>query len=64
MESVTDKIRSLVSKYAQELQHKIEIRIKELESDDQSHHLIYKVLGIQDNEGRLIDLYQNKGRFL
>lgn len=64
MESVTDKIRSLVSKYAQELQHKIEIHIKELESDDQSHYLIYKVLEIQDNEGRLIDLYQNKGRFL
>lgn len=32
--------------------------------DDNSHFLIYQVLGISDFEGRQIDLYQNKGRFL
>ncbi len=33
-------------------------------SDDNAHYLIYQVLGITDKEGRLIDIYQNKGRFL
>jgi hypothetical protein len=32
--------------------------------DDKSHLLIYRVLGITDEEGHLIDVYQNKGRFL
>jgi hypothetical protein len=38
--------------------------MEEMEEDDKSHYLIYQVLGISDEEGRLIDLYQNKGRFL
>ena len=33
-------------------------------ADDTSHFLIYQVLGVTDQEGHLIDLYQNKGRFL
>jgi len=32
--------------------------------DDRSHVLIYQVLGISKDEGKLIDVYQNKGRFL
>ena len=39
-------------------------RVEEMKEDDRSHHLIYRVLGITDEEGNLIDLYQNKGRFL
>lgn len=35
-----------------------------MESDDRSHHLIYRVLGLTSEEGRLVDVYQNKGRFL
>ena len=35
-----------------------------MEDDDKSHYLIYQVLGIATEEGRLIDVYQNKGRFL
>ena len=35
-----------------------------MESDINSHYLIYKVLGISLDEGKLIDLYQNTGRFL
>ena len=35
-----------------------------MEGDDQSHFLVYQVLGISDREGRLVDEYQNKGRFL
>lgn len=35
-----------------------------MQSDDNSHYLIYRVLGVSNEEGNLIDLYQNKGRFL
>ena len=36
-----------------------------MKSDNNSHYLMYRVLGISDDEeGKLIDLYQNKGRFL
>ena len=39
-------------------------RIIEMKEDDNSHYLIYRVLGIATEEGRLIDEYQNMGRFL
>ena len=35
-----------------------------MKGDDRSHCLIYQVLGVGDREGRLVDEYQNKGRFL
>jgi hypothetical protein len=35
-----------------------------MKEDDKSHYLIYRVLGISNKEGNLIDIYQNKGRFL
>lgn len=35
-----------------------------MKEDDTSHFLVYRVLGITDEEGHLIDVYQNKGRFL
>lgn len=35
-----------------------------MEGDDTSHYLLYRVLGVTNDEGHLIDLYQNKGRFL
>lgn len=37
---------------------------EEMKEDDKSHFLIYQVLGVTDEEGELIDVYQNKGRFL
>ena len=58
------KIRELANKYADELREKISARAQEMKSDDNSHFLIYKVLGIAENEGNLIDIYQNKGRFV
>lgn len=57
-------IKSLANKYSEELKRNIEQRINEMESDDISHFLIYNVLGITNEEGKLIDIYQNKGRFL
>lgn len=43
---------------------KIQCRKMEMLNDDLSHFLIYEVLGINREEGLLIDEYQNKGRFL
>ncbi len=57
-------IRALVLKYGAELKSKMNDRVLEMETDDNSHYLIYQVLGVSDEEGKLIDVYQNKGRFL
>ena len=62
--TVADEIAELASYYAGELAKRISDRVEEMEEDDRSHFLIYRVLGIGSKEGTLIDLYQNKGRFL
>jgi len=62
--SVEKKIRELARDYSERLKHGIDARLREMEADDRSHFLIYQVLGISDQEGRLVDEYQNKGRFL
>lgn len=64
MQEVENKIKLLANRYSMELDKKIKLRTNEMKSDDLSHYLIYNVLGIANNEGELIDLYQNKGRFL
>ncbi|MBM4049138.1 MAG: ApaLI family restriction endonuclease [Planctomycetes bacterium] len=64
MMSVEKKIRELARDYSERLKHGIDARLREMEADDRSHFLIYQVLGISDQEGRLVDEYQNKGRFL
>ena len=62
--TIEEQIRELAGRYARELSSRIEIRMNEMEQDDKSHFLIYQVLVINQEEGTLIDLYQNKGRFL
>jgi type II restriction enzyme len=64
MSDIYDKINELANKYATNLKQAIDRRSEEMKSDDNCHYLIYQVLGISDTEGRLIDEYQNKGRFL
>jgi hypothetical protein len=64
MSAIEEKIRRLAAEYAAQLEEKIAQRVAEMEDDDKSHFLVYRVLGITDEEGRLIDVYQNKGRFL
>ena len=61
---IEQKIKELAQKFAKRLQQKVESRIMEMEHDDQSHFLIYRVLGVSIDEGKTIDIYQNKGRFL
>lgn len=59
-----EKLLLLADQYAARLKGAIGGRVTEMEADDVSHYLIYRVLGIPEEEGRLIDVYQNKGRFL
>lgn len=58
------EIRGLADTFSERLKSQINDRSVAMEADDISHRLIYQVLGINNEEGRLIDLYQNKGRFL
>jgi hypothetical protein len=62
--TVENEIKTLATEYSDRLKKAIAARVEEMKSDDFSHYLIYRVLGITDQEGHLIDLYQNKGRFL
>ncbi len=62
--TVEEKTRELAADYANRLKSKTVSRVEEMLRDDKSHFLIYQVLGVTDEEGELIDIYQNKGRFL
>ena len=64
MSEIEEKVKILIEKYRKELKNKIDTRVLEMKEDDTSHYFIYKVLGIKEKEGLLIDEYQNKGRFL
>ena len=63
-EGIEETIRFLARRYADRLKKVIDERLEEMKGDDKSHFLIYQVLGVGDQEGRLVDEYQNKGRFL
>src|SRR5947207_13054076 len=62
--SIQDDIRALAIEYSKQLAQAPDNRVLEMEADDTSHFLLYRVLGVTEAEGRLIDVYQNKGRFL
>lgn len=64
MEELKQSIKNLAEIYSANLKGKIEARKEEMKADDNSHYLIYRVLGITTLEGQLIDEYQNTGRFL
>lgn len=64
MEELKKKIKTLADTYSANLKGKIEARKEEMKADDNSHYLVYRVLGITTKEGQLIDSYQNTGRFL
>ena len=57
-------IRQLANDHKEVLNKKVTDRIEEMRKDDLSHFLIYSALGVSIQEGKNIDLYQNKGRFL
>ena len=62
--SIENDLRELAGTYSTQLKSQIERRVEEIQMDDQSHFLIYRVLGVTAREGKMIDVYQNKGRFL
>jgi hypothetical protein len=64
MDELIQNIKQLAETYSANLQRKIEERTEEMKADDNDHYLIYRVLGITNEEGQLIDSYQNTGRFL
>ena len=64
MTKLKEKIKNLAEVYSSNLKEKIEQRKEDMKADDNSHYLIYRVLGIATKEGELIDIYQNTGRFL
>ena len=61
---IAQQIAELANTFASNLQMKVDERIREMADDEKSHFLIYRVLGVSFDEGNLIDVYQNKGRFL
>jgi len=64
LQILEDEIKKIAAVYRNNLFVKINNRLEEMLIDDNSHYLIYKVLGISFEEGQKIDIYQNKGRFL
>lgn len=46
MEELIQKIEKLAEVYSVNLKNRIDIRIEEMKGDDNSHYLIYRVLGI------------------
>ncbi len=63
-QNIFERVNALASRYSETLKTVMDARITEMETDDNSHYLLYRVLGITNTEGKLIDEYQNKGRFL
>jgi ApaLI-like restriction endonuclease len=62
--SIKEEIIKLSQEQSKKLAEKMAEREEEMKEDDNSHFLIYKVLGVGEEDGIQIDLYQNKGRFL
>ena len=61
---IYEEIQGLANKYSKDLSKQINSRTKEMKEDDNSHYMLYNVLGISNEQGQQIDLYQNIGRFL
>lgn len=61
---ICEEIQSLANKYSKALSKQINNRTNEMKEDDNSHYMLYNVLGISNDQGHQIDLYQNIGRFL
>jgi len=64
LQAVTNEIVSLARKHKQLLKEKTLSRVEEMAFDDPGHEMIYRCFGVSLEEGRNIDLYQNKGRLL
>ena len=61
---IEQRIRELAAKFSAGLDLVVKKRVEEMKADDTAHYLLYGALGISHQEGEMIDVYQNKGRFL
>lgn len=61
---IKEVIEKLANDYSRQLNERVSKRAEEMKTDNKDHYLVYRVLGISTHEGDLVDLYQNKGRFL
>lgn len=61
---IKEVIEELANDYSRQLNERVSKRAEEMKTDNKDHYLVYRVLGISTHEGDLVDLYQNKGRFL
>lgn len=55
---------TIVERHRARLARHIELRRAEMSLDNVDHYLLYRVLGIREDEIERIDLYQNIGRFV
>ena len=62
--NIEQAIYELAETYADKLNNQVLKRVEEMQGDDKTHYLIYQVLKVSHEEGEMIDVYQNKGRFL
>jgi hypothetical protein len=58
MDKLKQAIKNLAEIYSANLKSKIEARREEMKADDNSHYLLYRVLGISTSEGQLIEKTQ------
>ena len=59
-----EAIRMVIAEHSTNLKKAIDKRMKEMDSDNNGHYLVYGALGIPEDEHPLIDKYQNIGRFV
>lgn len=64
MREIEGRIASIAERYRVGLQNRIQERKQEMMMDDNSHYMLYNVLGISNELGAATDFYQNVGRFL
>lgn len=56
-EKIFANIKGIADVYASKLKKQVDLRIEEMRQDETFHYLLYRVLGITDHEGELIDIY-------
>lgn len=64
MMDIENEIKILTKSYKDKLSAQVEKRVAEMKKDNNDHYFLYNALGVSNEEGESIDLFQNKGRFL
>lgn len=62
--TLRERCLQIVNEHSTQVTDQIARRRVEMEEDETDHYLLYRILGIEEEECPRIDLYQNVGRFL